>query len=90
MASGRPVIAFSEGGALETVVARETGLFFTEQTWESLLDTLLTFNKNTWDSARIREHALQFDLSVFKNAINSHVTDRFEEFKRGVTQPTLV
>jgi glycosyltransferase involved in cell wall biosynthesis len=90
MASGRPVIAFSEGGALETIIARETGLFFTKQNWESLLDTLLTFDKNQWDSTRIREHALQFDLVHFKNTINRHVTDRFEEYTRGVSQPTLV
>lgn len=30
-ASGRPVIAFGKGGALETVVSERTGLFFEDQ-----------------------------------------------------------
>ncbi len=36
MACGRPVLAFAGGGALETVVAGETGEFFTEQTPEAI------------------------------------------------------
>jgi glycosyltransferase involved in cell wall biosynthesis len=36
-ASGRPVVAFRAGGALETVVEGETGIFFDEQTPESLM-----------------------------------------------------
>lgn len=36
MASGRPVIALRDGGALETVVEGESGLFFDEQSVESL------------------------------------------------------
>lgn len=35
-ACGRPVIAFAKGGALETVVEGKTGLFFQEQTSDSL------------------------------------------------------
>ena len=36
MASGRPVIAYGAGGALETVVAEQTGIFF-EPTWSARL-----------------------------------------------------
>lgn len=35
-ASGRPVIAYGRGGALETVVEDETGIFFEDQTPEAL------------------------------------------------------
>ncbi|MHC0443723.1 glycosyltransferase, partial [Flavobacterium sp. 3-210] len=31
-ACGTPVIAFKKGGALETVIENETGIFFNEQT----------------------------------------------------------
>ena len=34
-ASGRPVIAYGKGGALETVIPEKTGLFFTEQEYTS-------------------------------------------------------
>lgn len=36
-ASGRPVIAYGRGGALETIVDKETGLFFHEQTPDALI-----------------------------------------------------
>jgi glycosyltransferase involved in cell wall biosynthesis len=39
-ASGRPVIAFAGGGARETVVEGETGLFFDRQSVESLIDAV--------------------------------------------------
>jgi glycosyltransferase involved in cell wall biosynthesis len=37
MASGRPVLAYGRGGALDTVTPEATGLFFPEQTRESLV-----------------------------------------------------
>lgn len=40
MASGRPVIAYGRGGALDSVVAGRTGLFFAEQTTEALIDAV--------------------------------------------------
>jgi len=43
MASGRPVIAFAKGGALDSIVDEQTGLFFAEQTVDSLVDAVLRF-----------------------------------------------
>ncbi|WP_285019471.1 glycosyltransferase [Novosphingobium sp. fls2-241-R2A-195] len=43
MASGRPVLAFGKGGALDTVVDRQTGLFFDEQTVEALTEAVSRF-----------------------------------------------
>ncbi len=43
MASGKPVIALRRGGALETVVAGQTGLFFDRPTADSLARTILDF-----------------------------------------------
>lgn len=90
MASGRPVIAYAEGGATETVIPDETGVFFYEQNWEALMNTLLHFDTKNWDSHKIREHAAKFDCSQFKEQIHTHVFDRFEEFTRGLRQPALV
>ncbi|PIT88385.1 MAG: glycosyltransferase family 4 protein [Candidatus Magasanikbacteria bacterium CG10_big_fil_rev_8_21_14_0_10_36_32] len=90
MASGRPVIAYGVGGATETVIPNETGVFFREQTWESLLDTIINFEPQNWDSAKIREHALQFSLDNFKNNIQKYVLDRYEEFKKGMNQEPLI
>ena len=89
MASGRPVIAYPVGGAAETVIPGETGEFFTSQNWESLLDTVLHFNYENWDSAKIREHAERYGAEAFKDRVKRYVEDRYEEFKQGLNQCAL-
>ena len=90
MASGRPVIAFGEGGALETITEGASGVFFRQQNWESLLDAVLNFHPENWDSAKIRERALEFDAEIFKNKIRKFVADRWEEQERGLDQAPLI
>ncbi len=90
MASGRPVIAFGQGGATETILPNETGVFFNAQTWESLLDTLLQFDHTAWDNRKIREHAASFSIEQFKNNIARFVNERHEEFKNGWQQAHLI
>lgn len=89
MASGRPVIAYPVGGVTETVIPGETGVFFVEQSWNSLLDAILHFNYENWDSAKIREHALKYDVAHFKDKMRKCVEDRYEEFKQGMNQCAL-
>lgn len=78
MAAGRPVIAYGRGGATETVVSGETGVFFAEQTWERLLDTLLDFDPMSWDSGRIRAHALQFSKARFQDELRRFVESKIK------------
>lgn len=47
MASGRPVIAYGAGGALETVKNEVTGLHFSEQSVESLIEAVNKFELNS-------------------------------------------
>lgn len=74
MASGRPVIAYAKGGALETVTP-EMGIFFHEQTTAALVEAVLRFEKEIerFDSEKIREHALKFDKSVFKKKLSEYI-----------------
>ena len=67
MASGRPVIAFGRGGATETVLEGETGLFFGQQTVESLIDTIERFERSSFDTAAIRLHAESFGADRFQS-----------------------
>ncbi len=64
-AAGRPVIAYQAGGALETVVAGETGIFFAKPTVDSLCSALEEFEHCHWDTWRLRHHAEQFSYPVF-------------------------
>lgn len=75
MASGRPVIAYGEGGSLESVVPGVTGEFFNEQTVESLVTVLKNFKAEKYDPQKIRAHAMQFDVRVFKEKIHKIVTE---------------
>jgi glycosyltransferase involved in cell wall biosynthesis len=77
MASGRPVIAFGEGGLLETVVEGKTGIFFHEQTAESLAAAVKRMETMKFDETTIRDHALQFDRSVFKKKISDYVEQKW-------------
>lgn len=89
MASGRPVIAYAQGGATETIIPDETGIFFREQNWNSLLDAVLHFDPNSWDGPNIREHAMRFDTDSFKHTMKRYVHDRYEEFQRNLNQQVL-
>ena len=60
MACGRPVIAFGEGGALETVVEGRTGVFFREPTVRSLKEAVRKAEGTAWDPQAIRCHAESF------------------------------
>jgi glycosyltransferase involved in cell wall biosynthesis len=72
-ASGRPAIAYGAGGALETIVDGETGLFFRQPTVDALAETLAGFAADDWDPRRIRQNAEKFDNSVFKDQLSSFV-----------------
>lgn len=89
MASGKPVIAFGKGGALETVLEADhcrTGVLFMEQSVESLLEALQRFERMDFDSAQLRKHALGFDKQRYKAAMAEYITNRWHTF---LTSPQL-
>jgi len=73
MAAGRPVIAYEAGGALEIIKEGETGIFFKEQTVDSLVAALRSFKIEKFFPQRIREQASRFDKEVFKKKIKEFV-----------------
>ena len=80
-ASGRPVIAYGAGGALETVIQHKTGTFFPEQTPDSLAQAVRSFDWQACDPAAMRDHARQFDVAVFRRKISEFVQSKHEEWK---------
>jgi len=65
-AAGRPVIAYRAGGALDTVVPQRTGVFFEEQSVESLLRAVEAIESKAWDKRLIRQHAARFSEQEFR------------------------
>lgn len=65
MASGTPVIAYRGGGATETVVEGETGVFFDRQEPQALMQALSRYNPRQFDLNACVERAKQFDTARF-------------------------
>jgi glycosyltransferase involved in cell wall biosynthesis len=74
-AAGCPVIAYGKGGVLETTVAGDTGVFFSEQTSECLAEAVLKFEarQNEFDPGRIRQNALRFSKNRFQEEFRTMV-----------------
>lgn len=70
MASGRPVVAYAGGGALETVVDGVTGTFFADQTEASLTDALKRFISLRFDPKACRAQAEKFSILRFKEEVS--------------------
>ncbi len=77
MACGKPVIAYRKGGALETVHAGETGLFFDAQTPQSLADAMTKARQMRFNPTAIRAHALKFDRKNFISRFGQFVQDAY-------------
>lgn len=73
MASGRPVIAYGAGGAIETIQDGVTGKFFNEQSWEVLADTVIRFRYEKFDPVKIQAVAQKFSQERFDEQWQSYV-----------------
>ncbi len=91
-ASGRPVIAYGKGGALETVLGHDvglppeqsTGVFFALQTSEALTDAVARFEavENRFDARFVRCHAECFAAPIFRQRMESFIVEKLDEFGR--------
>lgn len=76
-ACGTPVIAYGRGGALETVIDGVSGLFFEEQSIDSICKTVDRFERNErrFQPALIRRHAQNFSEERFDSEFRSFMED---------------
>ena len=85
MATGKPVLAFARGGALETVVERgegRTGVLFKEQAVASVVEGMRRLRETEFLPLKMREFALGFDTSVYKRKMKEYISARWAGFKR--------
>jgi glycosyltransferase involved in cell wall biosynthesis len=92
MASGRPVIAYGSGGALESVKDLETGLFFRQHTVESLRDAITRFEliESKFRPERLRAHAEGYSEANFRAKFRQIVDSELSRSPRsgsGVAAP---
>lgn len=81
--AGCPVLAFGKGGALETVIGGKTGLFFPQQTVESMADCIRQFEKDGVSCTReeIRAHSLRFGEQRFREEIQRECARLIKHFE---------
>src|SRR3989344_4198983 len=75
-ASGRPVIAYRAGGALETIIDGITGIFFDQQTEIDLCLAVGKLQGMDFDAEVIRVHAAKFDINIFRKHIRGILENR--------------
>ena len=79
-ACGTPVIAYRKGGVTESIVDGRTGVFFEEQSEESLVEAVEKLGKMELDAGACREQSLKFDTEVFRKEFEGFVLGKYSEF----------
>ncbi len=88
-AAGTPVIAFGQGGALETIRGLEadkpTGVLFEEQTAKAVVDAIRTFElqQHRIKAADCRENAARFGIERFHHEFYQHAMQQWDSFRNG-------
>lgn len=85
-ACGTPVIAFGQGGALETVIGLEspypTGVFFNTQTVDDLINTVNVFELEyeRFSPKNCRQNAVRFSPERFREELRLFIEQSYNEF----------
>jgi len=82
MASGRPVIAYGEGGALETIKDGISGIFFKTQTAEALIRAVQKFNERRFDGFKVKESVADFSQKRFEKELLSFIEKKWSDFRK--------
>jgi len=79
LAAGTPLIAYRAGGSLDYVIPDKTGVFFDEQTPDSLAEAITAFQSMTFDHAAIAQHAQHFSPATFADQMKAFVDKSYNE-----------
>ncbi len=83
MACGRPVIAFGQGGAAETIVDGETGVLVAEQTPQAFADAIHRFETLSISPEACRLRAEAFSHERFARELSDAVLGAYRASERG-------
>ncbi|TET18653.1 MAG: glycosyltransferase [Candidatus Cloacimonadota bacterium] len=81
-ACGTPVIAFRQGGTTETIVEGKSGTFFSPQTSDALVETVIHFQAEDFKPDTVRKHALKFGTAEFINGLRRLIEDVTKQKKK--------
>lgn len=76
MACGRPVIAYKAGGALDYIQPKQNGVFFQNQTPNSLIKTIKQTNFEDFHPQTIKKSVRKFDQANFRSKIKKLIAKK--------------
>lgn len=79
LACGRPVIAYRDGGQAEIIENKKSGIFFNNQSAQSIKDAIEAASKVKWDSSVIRKTALKYSKEVFISTFQKTIANYASE-----------
>lgn len=82
MASGRPVIAYAEGGSLETVEDGVSGLFFKTQNAEALIRAVMKFEKRRFKPQKVASSVADFGRKRFEKELLGFLKRKWKSFRK--------
>ena len=86
-ACGRPVIAYRAGGATETVIDGNTGIFFDRQTVESLASVLQSFEATEFQPEDCRKQAEKFSKKRFIIEFKKFTEEKWQKHIKNISTP---
>lgn len=86
MASGCPVLALAQGGALETVIPGKSGLLFNDQSVESLNEAINKLSQTTFSEQEIINQAKKFSKENFNIAFTKFLESAWKEYQLKLTK----
>lgn len=81
MASGTPVIGLDKGGTTETIIEKESGIFF-DGTVENLIEKVNTFENTKFDLNFLRRHAEKFSTERFAKEFTTTIDKCYKEYTK--------
>ena len=78
LSAGVPVIAYKKGGVLDYVIENKNGVFFPEQTAESLKKAVLLFEKKRFNKKEVSATAKSFSKDNFKKTIEQFIREKVD------------
>ena len=75
-ACGKPVVCYGKGGATESVIDGETGVYFHSQEPEALIQAVEKLDRTRWDTGLVRKSSLRFSVSRFHDRMEAFLKSR--------------
>jgi lipopolysaccharide/colanic/teichoic acid biosynthesis glycosyltransferase/glycosyltransferase involved in cell wall biosynthesis len=82
-ACGRPPVAFAAGGSLESITDGETGILFSRQEVDSLVEAVRRLERTSFSRTKLRANAERFSRENFREAMSRAIDGMWSGFCSG-------